>query len=168
LSDEKDQPCVTIYTDGSAVPNNSKGRGGWAAILVFNKRALVVGGFEEKATNNRMEARAVLEGLNVLKRPCMVTICTDSQYVEQMIIGISGGKKHFRSHQDLWKKISNLYHKQLAVRVDRVIGHSDKSPHLHKLCDRFSYLAAVGAYFENYRYESTLKKLMKEKTVRKL
>jgi ribonuclease HI len=162
-------PCVTIYTDGSAIPNNGTGSGGWAAILVFNQRALVMVGREEKTTNNRMEATAVLEGLRALKRPCMVTICTDSQYVQQLIIRISNGKKHFASHPDIWANISELYHQQMAIRVDRVIGHGNHGPHFQKLCDRYSYLAASGAWKDVvWRQEYTVDRLMKEKTVRKL
>jgi ribonuclease HI len=36
---------------------------------------------EPQTTNNRMELQAVIEGLRVLKRPCDVTIYTDSLYV---------------------------------------------------------------------------------------
>lgn len=160
---------MTIYTDGSAIPNDGTGRGGWAAILIFNKKALVLIGYEETATNNRMEAKAVLEGLRALKRPCMVTICTDSTYVQQLMAGISNGKKHFASHPDIWANISEHYHRQMAIRVDRVIGHGNKSLHFHRLCDRYSYLAASGVWKGVFwRHESTVSRLAREKTSRKL
>ncbi len=38
-------------------------------------------GGELQTTNNRMELLAVIQGLRALKRPCAVTIHTDSQYV---------------------------------------------------------------------------------------
>ncbi len=72
---------VHLFTDGSCLGN--PGPGGWAAIL-----RLVSTGYERElsgafanTTNNRMEMRAVLEGLAVLKEPCKVEIYSDSQYV---------------------------------------------------------------------------------------
>lgn len=74
---------VTIYTDGACTPN--PGIGGWAAILLYTKnkqkKELEIVGRVEETTNNRMEMTAVLEGLKKLKRPCIVTIYSDSKYV---------------------------------------------------------------------------------------
>ena len=38
-------------------------------------------GGEALTTNNRMELMAAIEALNALKRPCAVTLSTDSRYV---------------------------------------------------------------------------------------
>ena len=38
-------------------------------------------GGELDTTNNKMELRAVIEGLNTLKEPCSVKVFTDSKYV---------------------------------------------------------------------------------------
>ena len=38
-------------------------------------------GGERDTTNNRMELMAAIQGLNALKRPCRVTLSTDSRYV---------------------------------------------------------------------------------------
>jgi ribonuclease HI len=40
-----------------------------------------ISGGEVLTTNNRMELRAVIEGLKALKYPCEVTVTTDSKYV---------------------------------------------------------------------------------------
>src|SRR5690606_418978 len=43
----------------------------------------VLFGGEPDTTNNRMELLAVIEALKALKRPCAVTVHTDSQYVQK-------------------------------------------------------------------------------------
>jgi len=42
-------------------------------------------GYEALTTNNRMELRAALEALNLLKRPARVTVYTDSEYLRRGI-----------------------------------------------------------------------------------
>ncbi|MEI6057388.1 MAG: ribonuclease H, partial [bacterium] len=74
---------ITIFTDGSSRGN--PGPGGWGYLL----RTPIVGGFTEKeasgaeisTTNNRMELRAVIEGLSSLSDPSSVLLYSDSQYV---------------------------------------------------------------------------------------
>ena len=71
--------AVTITCDGSCSGN--PGPGGWAAILVQGERRKEISGSAEATTNNRMELMAAIGGLTALKRPCGVTLRTDSQYV---------------------------------------------------------------------------------------
>lgn len=70
---------VKIYTDGSCLSN--PGPGGWAAILTYGDVEKVISGGEEHTTNNRMELLAVINALEALKRSCIVTVISDSQYV---------------------------------------------------------------------------------------
>ena len=70
---------ITIYTDGACKGN--PGPGGWGAILVAGAHEKELFGGEVETTNNRMELMAVIQALNALKRPCRITIHTDSQYV---------------------------------------------------------------------------------------
>lgn len=70
---------ITLSTDGACLGN--PGPGGWAALLRFEEKEKMISGGEPDTTNNRMELLAVISGLNALKRPCEVTIVTDSQYV---------------------------------------------------------------------------------------
>ncbi len=74
---------VTIYTDGAADPN--PGFGGWAAILRYGNREKVLSGNEPHTTNNRMELQAAIAALAALKRPCRVTLYTDSDYLRRGI-----------------------------------------------------------------------------------
>ena len=75
---------VDIYTDGAARGN--PGPGGYGTVLRFvdskgavHEKELSQG--YERTTNNRMELMAVVAGLEVLKRPCSITLYSDSQYV---------------------------------------------------------------------------------------
>ncbi|RZT41723.1 ribonuclease HI [Cupriavidus agavae] len=74
---------VTIYSDGACKGN--PGPGGWGAVLVAGGHEKELFGGETPTTNNRMELMAVIEALRALKRPCVVNIYTDSQYVQKGI-----------------------------------------------------------------------------------
>src|SRR5437588_2500846 len=72
---------VHMTTDGACIGN--PGPGGWACILRYFDRKKEIFGSEENTTNNRMELRAVIEGLKMLREPCEVVMVTDSQYVKK-------------------------------------------------------------------------------------
>lgn len=82
-----DKPQVTIYTDGGADPN--PGPGGWGAVLIFQRNTETftkeLNGGEPATTNNRMELTAAIHALRALKKPCVVTLHTDSQYLKNGI-----------------------------------------------------------------------------------
>jgi ribonuclease HI len=70
---------VEIATDGACKGN--PGPGGWGVLLRMGRTEREMSGGEKLTTNNRMELTAAIEGLNALKRPCRVTLSTDSRYV---------------------------------------------------------------------------------------
>src|SRR5574341_1756259 len=70
---------VTIYTDGACSGN--PGPGGWAAILIAGNHEKEIYGHDPQTTNNRMELTAAIEALRALKRPCEVTLYSDSSYL---------------------------------------------------------------------------------------
>lgn len=74
---------VELFTDGGCRGN--PGPGGWGALLRFGGVEKELKGAELDTTNNRMELTAAIEGLKALKRPCKVTLTTDSQYVKNGI-----------------------------------------------------------------------------------
>ena len=76
-------PVVTIYTDGACSGN--PGPGGWAAILVAGEHRKELARGYRRTTNNRMELRAVIEGLKSLRRPSKVDLFSDSKYVVEAI-----------------------------------------------------------------------------------
>ena len=71
---------IMIYTDGACSGN--PGPGGWGALLIHRGSERELSGGEQHTTNNRMELTAAIEALEALKRPCKVTLVTDSTYVK--------------------------------------------------------------------------------------
>jgi ribonuclease HI len=74
---------VTIHTDGACRGN--PGRGGWGAVLESKGQEKEIYGAERETTNNRMELMAAIRALEALKRPCEVTLVTDSVYLKSGI-----------------------------------------------------------------------------------
>ncbi len=70
---------VEIYTDGACRGN--PGPGGWGALLTYGDQRKELCGGEYETTNNRMELSAAIFALESLKRPCELTLYTDSKYV---------------------------------------------------------------------------------------
>lgn len=73
------QKTVILYTDGACSGN--PGPGGWGALLIWNGKERELSGGASQTTNNRMEMRAVIEGLKALKEPCRVKIHSDSALI---------------------------------------------------------------------------------------
>jgi len=101
---------VTIYTDGSCTPN--PGLMSWAAVLECDGvRKEVVSDYLEDGTNQRAELLAVINGLRMLKKPCIVTVVSDSQYV---VNGVTEwnlpykGTKGKCANNDLWADLYGL------------------------------------------------------------
>ncbi len=108
---------VQLFTDGGCSGN--PGPGGWAFILRHpaSGKELRRSGGERETTNNRMEMMAVIEALGALKRPCMVELHVDSQYVLKGITEwVAGWKaKGWRTaskqpvkNVELWKHLDEL------------------------------------------------------------
>ena len=121
--------CAPI-TDGACLGN--PGPGGFSAILLAGKRTKEISGGRRLTTNNRMELTAALNVLKALKRPCEVTITTDSQYViKGMTEWIHGwmrrnwinSQKKPVENRDLWEALWDAAapHK---VRWQWVRGHA--------------------------------------------
>ena len=92
----------------------------------------MVSGAEEQTTNNRMELMAAIEGLEQLKKPMVVVLTTDSQYVKDGITKWIGGwkKKGWITSQkkpvknvDLWKRLDEAVVNH-SVEWKWVKGHS--------------------------------------------
>ena len=74
---------INLYTDGACSGN--PGPGGWAFILEYKNVQKEMSGAEKFTTNNKMELLAVIEGLKVIKEPCIINLYSDSQYVIKSI-----------------------------------------------------------------------------------
>ena len=121
---------VEIWTDGACSGN--PGPGGWGAILKFGDTARELSGAEPDTTNNRMELQAAIGALEALKRPCRVTLTTDSQYVKGGITGwIHGWKRNGWKtadkkpvkNIDLWQALDEAI-KRHQVEWKWVKGHA--------------------------------------------
>ncbi len=103
---------IIIHTDGGCIGN--PGVGGWAAIMEAGRHRKEISGGEPATTNNRMELRAAIEALSLLKKPCTVEMHTDSQYVRNGITkwlvgwkknGWKTAAKQPVKNEDLWRAL---------------------------------------------------------------
>jgi len=136
---------IVVHTDGACSGN--PGPGGWGAILAFNGTEKELFGGAPATTNNRMELTAAIEALKALKRPCMVELHTDSQYLR---LGITewirgwkrnGWKTAARKpvkNADLWQELDDL------IRTHRVNWHWLRGHAGHELNERADALARKG------------------------
>ena len=107
---------VEIFTDGACSGN--PGIGGWGAILRYKDTQKELSGGELSTTNNRMELTAVIEALRALKRPCNISLYTDSKYVMNGITEWlenwkqnnwrTSNKKSDVKNVDLWQELDAL------------------------------------------------------------
>ena len=107
---------VSLTVDGSCLGN--PGPGGCAAILQCNGQERVLTGGSAHTTNNRMELKAVLIGLQALTRPCQVVVVTDSRYVA---IILNGGQA--RANRELVAQVRAAAAGH-QITVQQVAGHS--------------------------------------------
>lgn len=143
---------VLIYSDGSSRGN--PGPGGFGTILRYTnaegrtfEREISQGYIN--TTNNRMELRGVIAGLQALKAPYEVEVYTDSQYVvnafnQHWIEGWlkrdwKNAKKEPVKNMDLWKELLE------AKRPHQVTFHWVKGHAGHPLNERCDELATTAA-----------------------
>lgn len=136
---------VELYTDGACQGN--PGPGGWGVLLRYKNHERECHGGESDTTNNRMELKAVIEGLKSLTRPCKVKVFTDSRYVQQGISEwiirwqakgwktASGGAV---KNQDLWQALLE------ATQPHQIEWHWVKGHAGHEENERADVLARAG------------------------
>lgn len=134
---------VEIYTDGACSGN--PGAGGFAAILIYKGIEKIVKGREERTTNNRMELRAIIEGLKALKVPCNVRLYSDSAYAinafnQGWLDNWIANSWHTADRKDvlnvdLWEELVKLTQIH-NVEFIKVKGHSDNE--YNNKCDQIA------------------------------
>lgn len=127
-----EKKSVTLYTDGACSGN--PGIGGYGGILMYGSMKKEYKGGEKLTTNNRMEVRAVIEGLLLLKYPCKVDVYSDSAYTVNAFLNgwltswqKNGWKKADKKevlNADLWKELLRLTEVH-EVSFHKVKGHAD-------------------------------------------
>ena len=144
---------VSLYSDGSSRGN--PGPGGFGTVLHFVDAGGTLHVKElsrgyRLTTNNRMELMGVIAGLEVLKRPCVVDVHTDSQYVvkafnDNWVAGwIKRGWKNSQkkpvANDDLWKRLLAAIDKHEKVTWHWVKGHAGHAE--NERCDELATAAA--------------------------
>lgn len=138
---------VTIYTDGACSGN--PGKGGYAAVLIYENNVKEISGYEEDTTNNKMEMMAVIKALELIKFNCDIEIYSDSSYVVDSVEKgwlygweknnwIKSDKKEVKNIP-LWKELLK-YLRMYNIKFNKVKGHSTNE--YNNRCDKL----AVDAY----------------------
>ena len=106
---------VNIYTDGACRGN--PGDGGWGVLIEYENISKEYFGGEKNTTNNKMELKAAIHGLSVLKESCDVNITTDSKYVMD---GITSWIENWKKNN--WKNASkkDVKYKELWIELDKL------------------------------------------------
>jgi ribonuclease HI len=142
---ELDTDEVLLVPDGAVSGN--PGPGGWAVVLVKGDHQKELSGGEPHTTNNRMELRAVIEGLEALTRPCRVRVQCDSAYVVNahrqgwlrnwQRNGWRTAAKKPVENQDLWQQLLAAEEPH-EITWELVKGHAG-----HELNERADVLAVL-------------------------
>ena len=121
---------IEVYTDGACRGN--PGPGGWGALLKAGKHQKEIYGGENETTNNRMELTAAIMALKQIKKPSVVILTTDSQYVRKGITewlqgwkakGWKNSQKKPVKNVDLWKLLDEQNQRH-DITWKWVKGHS--------------------------------------------
>lgn len=146
---------VLLFSDGAA-RGNPEGPGGYGTVLQFTDAE---GKLHEKelsegfrrTTNNRMELRGCIAGLEALKGHCVVDVYSDSKYLTDAFNqhwiegwlkrGWKRGKNEAVKNVDLWKRLLRAMEPH-EVRFHWVKGHAGHPE--NERCDRLATGAADG------------------------
>ncbi len=124
---------IKIYTDGSCLGN--PGNGGWAAIIIDDKKKIQIKGSKKDTTNNQMELLATIKALKKIPKGSNVQIFTDSKYVKSGITewihnwkknGWKTANKQPVKNKDLWTEL-DLLTNEFKIKWIWVKGHSTDS-----------------------------------------
>ena len=121
---------IKIYTDGSCLGN--PGNGGWAAIIIDDKKKIQIKGSKKDTTNNQMELIAPIKALKKIPKGSNVQIFTDSKYVKSGITewihnwkknGWKTADKQPVKNKELWEEL-DLLANQFEIVWNWVKAHS--------------------------------------------
>ncbi len=135
---------IKIYTDWSCLWNPWP----WwyAAILMYWENSKKISWYELNTTNNRMELRAVIEALLLLKsNKIPIKMYVDSKYVADWVSNYLSkwesnnwklSNKQDVKNQDLWKELSKLIKKFDKIERNWVKAHNNNP--MNELVDKLA------------------------------
>ena len=139
---------IRLYTDGAC--HGNPGPGGYGVVLLFGEHRKELSGGYRKTTNNRMELKAVIKGLEALRGKCKVELYSDSKYVVDALSKgwaakwrANGWRRNRREpaiNPDLWGRLLELCEAH-DVTSHWVKGHSGNPD--NERCDRLATEAAT-------------------------
>ncbi len=141
------ETIVEIFSDGACSGN--PGPGGWGTLMRFGDKEKELSGYAPETTNNRMELTGAIEGLAALKRPCKVSLTTDSEYVKKGITewihgwikrGWKNSQRKDVANRDLWERLWELANTH-QVEWHWVRGHAGHAE--NERCDELAREAIV-------------------------
>lgn len=134
---------VDLYTDGACSGN--PGIGGWGYILLCKNKEKQASGCCENSTNNQMELLAVIEGVKAIKKPCNLSIYTDSAYVHNAFNqnwidtwqknGFKNSQKKEVANKKMWLELLDALQKH-NFKFVKVKGHSNN--YYNNVCDKLA------------------------------
>ena len=140
---------VQIYADGACSKN--PGPGGYGVIVKYGAKTKELSAGFKRTTNNRMELKAIIAGLSVLKEKCHVTVYSDSKYVVDAIEknwafrwkdnNWYRNKDEKALNPDLWQQLLTLIGHH-DVKFEWVKGHAGHPE--NERCDRLAVNATKG------------------------
>jgi len=127
----KGQKTYKMYTDGACLGN--PGPGGYAAIILEDSNVInKITGSAKDTTNNRMELKAVIEGLKIAEEGSRIELYSDSTYV---LNGLSEWIKNWKknswktaskkdvANKDLWQQL-DILSANFQLDFNKIKGHS--------------------------------------------
>ena len=127
---------IIIYTDGACSNNQEDNNvGGYGAVMLYKNHRKEIFGGEKNTTNNKMEMKAIIEALKLLKTYSIpVEIYTDSAYISNCIKqkwyenwmnnGWRTANKKPVKNKELWMEIIDYMNKIESIIFHKVPGHS--------------------------------------------
>ena len=83
----KEKKIIEVYSDGSCNPKFKIG--GWAAIIFFQNKKMILKGIQFNTTHNRMELLGTIKALEYIKENSLkfnyIKIYSDSQYLVRLL-----------------------------------------------------------------------------------
>lgn len=133
------RPKVTIFCDGGCSPN--PGNGGIGIVLLMPEKNARKEFSESigESTNQIAEIVAATRALELLKRPCEVTLYSDSAY----LIRTMKGEYRRKTNLEYWKRLDEAIGDHI-VEWNWVQGHDGNSE--NERADKLAYQAARGGY----------------------